>query len=63
MLRTEAQQLGQSKDSFWDEAADRPLQRVGQPEEIAEAILYLVSDSASFVTGTTLVVDGGGLAG
>jgi NAD(P)-dependent dehydrogenase (short-subunit alcohol dehydrogenase family) len=39
------------------------LQRIGRPEEIARAVLYLASDESSFVTGTTLVVDGGGLAG
>jgi NAD(P)-dependent dehydrogenase (short-subunit alcohol dehydrogenase family) len=45
------------------EAADRPLRRIGRPEDIAQAALYLASDASSFVTGTTLVVDGGGLAG
>ncbi|MBZ5600326.1 MAG: SDR family oxidoreductase [Acidobacteriia bacterium] len=63
MLHTEAQQLGEPKDRFLAEAARRPLGRVGQPEEIAQAALYLASDAASFVTGTALVVDGGGLAG
>jgi 3-oxoacyl-[acyl-carrier protein] reductase len=33
--------------------------RVGQPEEIAEAILFLASDKASFITGQTILVDGG----
>jgi NAD(P)-dependent dehydrogenase (short-subunit alcohol dehydrogenase family) len=40
-----------------------PLQRVGQPEEVAAAVLWLCSDDAAFVTGTTLVIDGGKLAG
>jgi NAD(P)-dependent dehydrogenase (short-subunit alcohol dehydrogenase family) len=63
MLRNEAQQLGAAPDRFLREAAHRPLRRVGTPEEIARAALYLASDGASFVTGTALVVDGGGLAG
>ena len=45
------------------EAARRPLGRVGRPEESAQAVLYLASEASSFVTGTALVVDGGGLAG
>ena len=63
MLRHEAQQLGEPGDKFLAEAAKRPLGRVGKPEEIAQGALYLASDAASFVTGTALVVDGGGLAG
>jgi NAD(P)-dependent dehydrogenase (short-subunit alcohol dehydrogenase family) len=63
MLRNEAQQLGEPSDRFLAEAAHRPLGRVGKPEEIAQAALYLASDASSFVTGTALVVDGGGLAG
>jgi NAD(P)-dependent dehydrogenase (short-subunit alcohol dehydrogenase family) len=41
----------------WTERA--PLRRWGHPDEVAGAALYLASDAASYVTGTTLVVDGG----
>ncbi|MGM0750896.1 MAG: SDR family NAD(P)-dependent oxidoreductase [Bacillota bacterium] len=37
------------------------LRRIGNPEEVASAILFLASDEASFITGSTLSVDGGGL--
>ncbi|GGE65209.1 short-chain dehydrogenase [Streptosporangium jomthongense] len=40
-----------------------PLKRLGRPEEIANAFVFLVSDEASFITGTTLMVDGGFTAG
>ncbi len=63
MLRDEARQLGETTDQFLADAAERPLGRIGTPEDIARAALYLASEASSFVTGTTLVVDGGGLAG
>jgi len=39
-----------------------PVGRVGTPEEIAGAVVWLCSDSASFVTGHSMVIDGGWLA-
>jgi NAD(P)-dependent dehydrogenase (short-subunit alcohol dehydrogenase family) len=36
-----------------------PMGRIGQPEEIADAVVWLLSDEARFVTGHTLPVDGG----
>jgi NAD(P)-dependent dehydrogenase (short-subunit alcohol dehydrogenase family) len=63
MLHKEREQLGEPADRFLTDAARRPMGRIGKPEEIAQAALYLASDASSFVTGTALVVDGGGLAG
>jgi len=42
--------------------ASEPIGRVGQPEEVAEAVVWLCSDAASFVTGHTMTVDGGYVA-
>jgi len=62
MLHSECAQLGEDAQTFMREAADRPLARVGTPDDIANAALFLASPMSSWITGATLVVDGGGLA-
>jgi NAD(P)-dependent dehydrogenase (short-subunit alcohol dehydrogenase family) len=62
MLRGEAEQIGQEELDFMVEAANRPLGRYGEPEEVAQAVLFLASGASSFITGAALVVDGGGIA-
>jgi len=48
---------GPGAQEVW--AAKHPMGRVAEPEEIAQAILYLAGPESSFVTGTALVIDGG----
>ncbi len=43
-------------------AAHLPLRRIGEPDDVATAALFLASDAASWITGATLVVDGGALS-
>ncbi|MGD0759923.1 MAG: SDR family oxidoreductase [Candidatus Sulfotelmatobacter sp.] len=62
MLRSECAQLGNEPRNFMKEAADRPLRRIGRPEDVAMAVLFLASDMSNWITGACLVVDGGGLA-
>jgi len=47
---------GESLDAL---RARQPMGRLGRPDEIAEAVLYLASDASAFVTGTVLTIDGG----
>jgi NAD(P)-dependent dehydrogenase (short-subunit alcohol dehydrogenase family) len=57
MPRSAADQLAARVAELAPDA--QPLARAGQPADIAEAVLYLASDAARFVTGTHMVVDGG----
>ena len=56
--------FGDTVEESWQRIAEgHPLGRVGEPEEVARAVLFLASDEASFVTGVALPVDGGLWAG
>jgi 3-oxoacyl-[acyl-carrier protein] reductase len=44
-------------------ASEVPLRRVGKPEEIADAIVWLASERASYITGQTILADGGAYKG
>jgi 3-oxoacyl-[acyl-carrier protein] reductase len=51
---------GKSEDEIFDGwAADSPLRRLGEPREVADTIVWLASERASYVTGQTVLVDGG----
>ena len=51
-----------SKDALKAMLASVPLKRLGKPEEISAAVIFLASNEASYVTGAVLFVDGGWLA-
>ena len=55
-VRRLVDEVGESLDALRER---QPMGRLGTPAEIADAVLYLLSDQAAFVTGTALVIDGG----
>jgi NAD(P)-dependent dehydrogenase (short-subunit alcohol dehydrogenase family) len=55
-VRRLVEDAGESLDAL---RARQPMGRLGLPEEVADAVAYLASDAAAFVTGTALVIDGG----
>jgi 3-oxoacyl-[acyl-carrier protein] reductase len=60
LIAKRSQEMGMSPADFEKRlVGEAPLQRVGQPEEVADAIVWLASERASYITGQTLLVDGG----
>jgi 3-oxoacyl-[acyl-carrier protein] reductase len=60
LAKTRSAALGKAESDMFDSwAADTPLRRVGEPREVADAIVWLASERASYVTGQTVLVDGG----
>lgn len=62
MLTEDARQRGKPWKEYLINASNRPLRRIGKPDEIAKAALFLASEDSSFMTGAILAVDGGGTA-
>lgn len=58
-----AASVKQDAKTFEGFMARIPLKRMGKPEEISNAVLFLASDESSYITGSVVVVDGGWLAG
>ncbi|RYY16101.1 MAG: SDR family oxidoreductase [Alphaproteobacteria bacterium] len=64
LVRTDfARALWEDSDNLRRRTADTPLQRIGEPDEIAGAAVFLAAASGRFMTGQTLVIDGGVMAG
>jgi NAD(P)-dependent dehydrogenase (short-subunit alcohol dehydrogenase family) len=63
MEHEDAAHRGMTWEAYVASASERPLGRMGHPDEVAMAALFLASDESSFITGAALPVDGGGSAG
>jgi 3-oxoacyl-[acyl-carrier protein] reductase len=64
LAKTRAAASGKTEqDLFEGWAAEAPLKRLGQPREVAETIVWLASERASYITGQTVLVDGGAYKG
>ncbi len=48
-----------SDEQLYEDAKRYPLKRYGQPEDIANAAVFLLSEASSWITGTSMIVDGG----
>jgi 3-oxoacyl-[acyl-carrier protein] reductase len=60
LAKTRAKASGKTEQEMFEAwAADAPLKRLGEPREVAETIVWLASERASYITGQTVLVDGG----
>jgi len=60
LIEKKALDQQQSMEAIADAMAQEvPMKRLGEPEEIASAAVFLASEQASYITGITLLVDGG----
>jgi 3-oxoacyl-[acyl-carrier protein] reductase len=64
LAKARASALGKTEQLLFDGwAADAPVKRLGEPREVAETIVWLASERASYITGQTVLVDGGAYKG